>query len=142
MLNAQVWNMRMDWNNFWIMLKKVPDSNGRFYCPCVNCSNERQLSVTKIREHIFYDGFCKSYTRWTWHGELLDMLNVSDGVEIDLDTEECLEDMICNIGMEAIECGKLYDNLCNDTEKPLYLGSINYTRLSAVLRSLNLKERM
>ena len=38
------------------------DSNGRFYCPCVKCLNERRLNVEEIKDHVLCDGFCKSYT--------------------------------------------------------------------------------
>jgi len=41
----------------------ISNHNGvRIRCPCVNCLNGRILSVSKIREHIFCDGFLKNYT--------------------------------------------------------------------------------
>ena len=43
---------------------------------CVNCLNGRRLDVKKIREHLLCDGFLRSYTTCTWHGELLNLLRV------------------------------------------------------------------
>ena len=42
--------------------RNVPNSNGRFYCPYVNCLNEKILIIGEIREHVLCDRFYKSYT--------------------------------------------------------------------------------
>ena len=39
--------------------------NGKYYCPCVNCLNERRQSIEFIREHLLCDDFLKSYRTWT-----------------------------------------------------------------------------
>ena len=46
-------------------------------CLCVNCLNGRILDVKIIREHLLCDEFLRSYTTWTWHGELLNLPRVS-----------------------------------------------------------------
>jgi len=46
-------------------------------CLCVNCLNGRILNVKKIREHLLCDMFLRSFTTWTWHGELLNLPCVS-----------------------------------------------------------------
>jgi len=46
-------------------------------CPCVNCLNGMILDVNIMREHLLCDGFLRSYTTWTWHGELLNLSRVS-----------------------------------------------------------------
>ena len=99
------------------------------------------MVVEEIREHVLCDGFCKSYSRWIWHGELLDMPSVSQREEVDVDMDYQLEDMIRDIGAESFERAHVYDKLCIDAEKPLYPGCIKFTRLSAVLRLVNLKAR-
>ncbi|XP_052730448.1 uncharacterized protein LOC128195809 [Vigna angularis] len=123
----------------------VPDNNGRFYCPCVNCLNERKLPTEVIREHVLCDGFLKSYTKWTWHGELIDMPSVSDSQveieEVDLEMGDRLEDMICDVGHDSFQRAHMYDSLCSDAEKPLYPECTKYTRLSAVLKLFNVKAR-
>ncbi|XP_052724058.1 uncharacterized protein LOC128193906 [Vigna angularis] len=123
----------------------VPDNNGRFYCSCVNCLNERKLPTEVIREHVLCDGFLKSYTKWTWHGELIDMPSVSDSQvkveEVDLEMGDRLEDMICDVGHDSFQRAHMYDNLCSDAEKPLYPECTKFTRLSVVLKLFNVKAR-
>jgi len=53
------------------------DDEVKFRCPCVNCLNGRKLNATQVREHLICDGFLRSYTIWTWHGELIDIPIVS-----------------------------------------------------------------
>ena len=48
------------------------DDEVKFRCPCVNCLNERKLNATQVREYLICDGFLRSYTIWTGHGELID----------------------------------------------------------------------
>ncbi|XP_027922610.1 uncharacterized protein LOC114180495 [Vigna unguiculata] len=121
----------------------VPDNNGKFYCPCVNCLNERKLPTDIIREHVLCDGFLKSYTKWIWHGELIDMpsVDVSEAEEVDLEMDDRMEEMIRDIGHDSFQRANVYDNLCNDAEKPLYAECTKYTRLSAVLKLFNVKAR-
>ncbi|XP_027922654.1 uncharacterized protein LOC114180542 [Vigna unguiculata] len=121
----------------------VPDNNGKFYCPCVNCLNERKLPTDVIREHVLCDGFLKSYTKWIWHGELIDMpsVDVSEVEEVDLEMDDRMEEMIRDIGHDSFQRANVYDNLCNDAEKPLYAEYTKYTRLSAVLKLFNVKAR-
>ncbi|KAL3648233.1 hypothetical protein CASFOL_004955 [Castilleja foliolosa] len=46
------------------------NGDGRYYCPCVKCLNDKLFSVREIREHVICDGFNKKYTRWIWHDVL------------------------------------------------------------------------
>ncbi|WVZ21880.1 hypothetical protein V8G54_000424 [Vigna mungo] len=103
--------------------RNVPDNNGRFYCPCVNCLNERRLPIAVIREHVLCDGIPKSYTKWTWHGEIVEVpiTHVSE-------TEVEEVDFVMEDGLD-------------DAELPLYSGCIKYTRLSAILKLFNVKAR-
>jgi len=62
------------------ILQRNANSSGdgvKFRCSCNNCLNERKLDVNKIREHLLYDEFLRSYTTWTLHGELLHLSSVS-----------------------------------------------------------------
>jgi len=54
--------------------------NGRYYCSCVNCVNEKKkkLDIQLIREHVICDSFLKNNTTCTWHGEVLDLPFVSE----------------------------------------------------------------
>ena len=66
------------------------------------------------------------------------MPSVSEMAKIDVDVEDWLKDLIHDIGVEAIKRGQLFDDLCSDADKPLYPWCTNYTRLSLVLRLVNL----
>ena len=102
-----------------------------------------------MREHLLCDGFLRSYTTWTWHGELLNLPRVyvteeyvgstmDEAVHDDVDDDR-LEYMICDVGAESFPKVHGYGSMSSDVETPLYPGSTNFTRLSAVLRLMNLK---
>ena len=122
----------------------IPDNNGRFYWSCVNCLNERKLPTNVIQEHVLCDSFLKSCTRWTWHGELIDMPSVDvseEEEEVDLEMGDRLEEMIRDVGYDSFQRANVYKNLCNDAEKPLYAECTKYTRFSTVLKLFNVKAR-
>ncbi|KAL3617125.1 hypothetical protein CASFOL_039519 [Castilleja foliolosa] len=126
--------------------KHDPNINEKFYCPCIKCLNDRRLSVREIREHIICDGFNKNYTRWIWHGEIdiPDVSRVEDSVNEDDDEVmyDNIEEMINDVGAEAFEQAhenKSYDALSADADKPLYPGCKTYSRLSAILKLIQLK---
>ena len=70
--------------------------NGQYCCPCVNCLNGVRLKIDDIREHLLCDGIVKSYTTWTWHGELLDTFTTCSvsAPEVETEVEDRIEDMI------------------------------------------------
>ena len=85
------------------------------------------------------DGFLKSYTTWTWHDELLDLPSVHGGSEkVHFSMDDRLEDMIRDVGAKSF-ANAVFENMSNDAETPLYPGSTNFTRLSTMLRLMNLK---
>ncbi|KAL3627852.1 hypothetical protein CASFOL_028267 [Castilleja foliolosa] len=122
----------------------VPNGNERY--PCMKCLNHRRLSVREIREHVICDGFNKKYIRWIWHGEL-DMPNVPEAEEapnedVDETMFDNMEEMINDVGAEAFEqahANKSYDSLSTDADKPLYPVCKTYSRLSAILKLIQLK---
>nr|XP_004491836.1 uncharacterized protein LOC101491198 [Cicer arietinum] len=117
-------------------LQKLPKNEGKFYCPCVKCLNGNQLQFEEIRNHLICYGICQTYTKWIWHGDSLNMTNVSEREEVREDMDNRLENMILDIGQESFQRAHVFDSLCNDKEEALYPGC---TRLSAVLRLFNLK---
>jgi len=48
-------------------------------------------------------------------------------------------DMIRDVGAEAFAQAHVYETMSTDVKIPLYVGSTKFTRLSAVLRLMNLK---
>lgn len=115
----------------------LPNSNGRFHCPCVKCFNIAPLEVEVVREHLGVHGICQSYTTWTWHGELVDAPKPPQQKELDVEIGD--REMIRDIGQESFQRAHEYDTLRSDNKEPLYSGCKKFTRLSAVLRLFNLK---
>ena len=58
--------------------------------------------------------------------------------EVDFSVEDRLEDMIRDVGVDYF-ANAVFENMSNVAETPLYPGSTNFTRLSSVLRFMNLK---
>jgi len=111
--------------------------------------NGRILDVKIIREYLLCDGFLRSYTTWTWHGKLLNLPRVSiieeyvgsnmdDAIHDDVNDDQ-LEDMIHDVGAESFAEAHGYGSMSIDAETPFYPGSTNFTRLSTILRLMNLK---
>ena len=58
--------------------------------------------------------------------------------EVDFSMDDRLEDMIRDVGAKSF-ANAVFENMSNDAETSLYPGSTNFTRLSTVLRLMNLK---
>jgi len=58
--------------------------------------------------------------------------------EVDFSVDDRLEDMIRDVGAKSFANAD-FKNMSNDAETPLYHGSTNFTRLSTMLRLMNLK---
>jgi len=54
-------------------------SKGTYFCPCVRCLNQIGNDLGTMRDHLFIFGIMRSYTLWTWHGEVLDNPTMSRG---------------------------------------------------------------
>ncbi|CAH9078402.1 unnamed protein product [Cuscuta europaea] len=108
--------------------KNLPDSNNKFYCSCVKCINLRQLHVELIREHLFCDGFCKSYTEWIRHGESVEMPSMSSHKEkVRGDTYDHMDDMIRDFGVESFARAHSYiSTRLNEGGKQCYLALYYY----------------
>ena len=96
------------------------------------------MNISKIRKHLFFDGFLENYTTWTWHSELLYLSRLCGASKfVDFSMDDRLEDMICDVGAESFT-DAVFENISNDAETPLYPSSTNFTRLT-VLKLVNLK---
>jgi len=110
----------------------------------VKCVNLKRLDIELIREHVRCDGFLKNYTTWTWHGEVLDLPYASEQNKCEhsnLYYEDCMDDMIRDIGGESVHQAHMFDSLKDDSLTQLYPGCSSFTRLSTVLRLFNIKAR-
>ena len=65
-----------------------------------------------MRDHLFIFGIMRSYTLWTWHGEVLDKPTTSRGTNyVDDWMNDHLEDMVRDVGEENFGKVHLYDFL-------------------------------
>ena len=118
------------------------DEDGKFFCPCINCLNERQQILDDIQEHLLCDGIKKNYTMRIWHGELTDIQSGSQAEAFDVEMGDHLEDMICDLRQESFQQAHapMHDTLQTDSKKPLFPGCNNsLTLLSVVLSLVNVK---
>ncbi|WVY97894.1 hypothetical protein V8G54_030045 [Vigna mungo] len=84
----------------------------------------------------------RTYTIWTWHGEVLDQPMTLRGTNyVEEWMSDHLEDMIRDVGEDNFRRANLYDSLINYSEQSLYPGCTNFTRLSATLKLFSLKAR-
>ncbi|WVZ22549.1 hypothetical protein V8G54_001093 [Vigna mungo] len=122
--------------------KGVSSVNGTYFCPCVRCVNQLRQDLGNLHDHLFMFGIMRTYTVWTWHGEVLDQPTMSRGTNyVEEWMSDHLEDMIRDVGEDNFGRANLYDSLINDSEQPLYPACSNFTRLSATLKLFSLNAR-
>jgi len=74
-------------------------SNGTYFCLCVHCLNQIRHDLGTMRDHLLIFGIMRSYTLWTWHGEVLDKPTTSRGIDyVDNWMNDHLEDMVHDVG--------------------------------------------
>jgi len=103
---------------------------------------DKRVDIELTREHVLCDGFLKNYTTWTWHGEVIDLPYVSEADQCEhsnMYSEDCMEDMIRNIGEESFHQTHVYNSLKDISRTKLYLGCSSFSRLLAVLQLFNMK---
>ena len=86
----------------------------------------------------------KNYTIWTWHGEVIDLPYVSEADQCEHSntySEDCMEDMIRDIGEESFHQAHVYDSFKDNSRTKWYPGCSSFSCLSAVLRLFNMKAR-
>ena len=115
------------------------------WCPCKDCENCQKKIRVIVEEHLIRRGFMRGYTCWSRHGETLDRGGVvsnlnEDNVDSNNVTYDNLSGMLLDCEDDvAEEDYEKFQDLFDDSEKPLYDGCKKYTKLSAVLKLFNLK---
>ncbi|GJX82310.1 putative transposon, En/Spm-like protein [Tanacetum coccineum] len=128
-------------------------------CPCTTCLNHIEHKVEEVQFHLFKYGIDLSYTKWDKHREkdeqattaqipvnatteFLDDTdyNMDFGSEIPTDGPTTVE--IINATKESFDEEDLakFLELLLDAEKPLYKGCLDFIKLSAIVKLLNLKD--
>ncbi|XP_076925784.1 uncharacterized protein LOC143588741 [Bidens hawaiensis] len=129
------------------------------FCPCAVCKNFQTHDIKEIKFHLLKHGFRPRYTCWSKHGESIDDRSTSL-INLDNDNtennEQCVdhENDAFNDGNDNfndmyndletnIEDGnqEKIKHLFEDSEKPLYTGCKNFSKLSDVLKWFSLKSK-
>ncbi|GJT07094.1 putative reverse transcriptase domain-containing protein [Tanacetum coccineum] len=127
-------------------------------CPCTTCLNHIEHEEEEVQFHLFKYGIDQSYTKWDKHGEKDEQataaqipvnattefvddtdLNMEFGSQIPTDGPTTVEMVnATKDGFSAEDLDK-FQELLLDAEKPLYKGCPDFTKLSAIVKLLNLK---
>ena len=92
--------------------------SGTYFFSCVRCLNQIRHDLGTMRDHLFIFGIMRSYTLWTWHGEVLDKPTTSQGTNyVDLWMDDHLEDMVRDLGEENFEKAHLFNSHKSNSEE-------------------------
>ena len=127
------------------------------FCPCRDCGNvKRWADINKIEEHLFRRGFKPDYETWYWHGEKLipyrdcneheetnsypceGNMSGEDDAAVE---DNRMNDMMDTMGDHCTAQPRMFEDVSNAAETPLYPGCSKYSKLSAVLTLSNLKAK-
>ncbi|XP_023756321.1 uncharacterized protein LOC111904846 [Lactuca sativa] len=126
---------------------RVTKGENYIRCLCVDCQNCCMYTDSaKIEEHLIIRGFMRDYTCWSRHGEILVYHNVAPS-EYNDDIDDTNDNNYDNLSGMLHDCEdnvaeddyEKFQQLFDESEKPLYTGCINFTKLSVVLKLINLK---
>ena len=125
-------------------------------CPCTNCLNRIPHKVEEVEFHLFRNGIDLSYIKWTKHGEKEEpsisapkpAVNATPEFVDDTDFASDIPtdgpatvDMVnaTKDNFESEDDLVKFQELLLDAEKPLYEGCPDFTKMSAIVKLLNLK---
>ena len=129
--------------SFIVFALQHSSSKNSIKCPCLQCGNMIFHTSQKIREHLFFYGIDQSYHTWYWHGEAApsgpptDRAECHDKVQFN-DVDSTIE-MVQAAHDDCKNDPELFQTLLEDSQKPLYPGCRNFTKLFALVTLYNLK---
>nr|GEV58961.1 hypothetical protein [Tanacetum cinerariifolium] len=92
-------------------------------CPCTTCLNHIEHKVEEVQFHLFKYEIDLCYTKWDKHGKR--------------DEQATTAQILVNAITEFVDDADF--DMDFDAEKPLYKGCPDFTKLSAIVKLLNLK---
>ncbi|GJS76502.1 putative transposase-associated domain-containing protein [Tanacetum coccineum] len=123
-------------------------------CPCTKCLNYIEHKVEEVQFHLFRNRIDLSYTKWNKHGEndepsisapkpvnaTTEFVDDTD-FALDIPTDGPTTVEMVNATKDNIDEDDLvkFQELLLNAEKPLYEGCPDFTKLSAIVKLLNLK---
>ncbi|GKE72748.1 retrovirus-related pol polyprotein from transposon TNT 1-94 [Tanacetum coccineum] len=126
-------------------------------CPYTKCLNHIEHKVEEVQFHLFQNGIDLSYIKWNKHGEK-DKPSISAPKPVNATTEFVDDtDFASDIptdGPVTVEMVNAtndnfdeddlvkFQELLLDVEKPLYEGYPDFTKLSAIVKLLDIRKRL
>ncbi|KAK2648118.1 hypothetical protein Ddye_015607 [Dipteronia dyeriana] len=116
-------------------------------CPCQSCANLKFKTPSEIRYHLFSKGIDQWYDHWIWHREVNYTRGFRSGKATFVEPSTYKDatnmvEMVQDAFKFSKEDPKLFQNLLEDAEKPLFQGRLKYTKLSALMNYTTLRENM
>ncbi|GKD09761.1 putative reverse transcriptase domain-containing protein, partial [Tanacetum coccineum] len=127
-------------------------------CLCITCLNHIEHKVEEVQSYLFKYGIDLSYTKWDKHKEKDEQATTAqipinatteflDDTDFDMDfgseipTDGLATVEMVNATKESFDEDDLakFQELLLDVKKPLYKGCPDFTKLSAIVKLLNLK---
>ncbi|KAL2903695.1 Phosphoglycerate kinase, partial [Bienertia sinuspersici] len=119
-------------------LENNTEGSDKLPCPCYICQNLMYDKADVILNHLSKRQFDRTYTCWHRHGEKREETPSKDAQGHNTEGDR-LEDMMSQFVQKLDDNPDVIEELLSDSEKPLYGGCSNYTKLAAVLKLYNLK---
>ncbi|XP_066167015.1 uncharacterized protein [Oryza sativa Japonica Group] len=123
-------------------------------CPCCRCLNHTSLPQQEMHDHIHIFGMSSTYTRWIYHGELVDTEDVeyleqvhetnhNEGTDVggyEPEDDNGVPELIGELYTAAEEDGQppRFARILEDAKQALCPGS-NHSRFSFLVRLLHIK---
>lgn len=118
-------------------------------CPCCNCTCLRKWEKETVREHLYLDGVMKDKEFWKFYGEGgkdEGSRNVCSGSPMHEMLVDAFQMRMHNLSehkdenIEPLDAdSKNFFELLQDAEQPAYLGCKNFSKLSFLIRLINIK---
>ncbi|KAK1422943.1 hypothetical protein QVD17_18233 [Tagetes erecta] len=137
-------------NSFIEMCKVQVDNKGNVRCACAKCQNSVLINFTKMKYHMYANGFCRTYTTWDYHGEStiptvvgdVEPRNDMDVVIEDVMREHMEEDRNVNEGTSGTESRGVHDDfesLLKEVQSELYPGCTKFSSLDFLAKLMHIK---
>ena len=137
-------------DSFIKMCEAQVDINGRVRCACTRCHNNLIIPFDLMKYHMRVNGFCRSYKKWTFHGES-SIPPVVDNVMPRGDMDDVIEDIRDELMEEDADLDEgnsdtessggsdEFEELLKEAGSELYPGCKKFTSLDWLAKVMHIK---